>query len=197
MTNKLFNIEDEVKRVLMELEGLKVREGLLETPARVSKAYSTWFSGYGKDPSEILKVFKDGAEDYDEMVLVTDIPVYSHCEHHLAPIFGVAHIAYIPNGAIVGLSKLPRLVDVFARRLQVQERLTSQIANCLNEQLSPKGVGVVLQCRHMCMESRGISLPGIVTTTSALKGSLKNEPDCRAEFLNLVQQSRRNANGVI
>mgnify|MGYP003111507461 CR=1 FL=1 len=173
------------------------REGVQETPERVAKAYEHWFKGYDQDPKEVLKVFEDGADGYDEMVLETDIPVYSHCEHHMAAIFGVAHIAYVPDGRIVGLSKIPRLVDVFARRLQVQERLTTQIADCLNEQLLPKGVGVVLQCRHMCMESRGICTPGVVTTTSALRGCMKNEPEARAEFLDLVNQSRRNNNSIV
>lgn len=162
------------------------REGLLETPARVAKAYEHWFSGYKSDPKDVLKVFKDGAEGYDEMVLETDIPVYSTCEHHMAPFFGVAHIAYIPSGAVVGLSKLVRLVDIFARRLQVQERLTAQIADCLNDELKPLGVGVLIQCRHMCIESRGVATPGVITTTSALRGVIKNEPETRAEFLSLI-----------
>lgn len=173
------------------------REGLAETPARVAKAWDTWFGGYDQDPAIVLKAFDDGAESYDEMVLETDIPVYSMCEHHMAPIFGVAHVAYIPNGRVVGLSKIPRVIDIFARRLQVQERLTTQIADCLNDNLEPKGVGVILQCRHMCMESRGISRPGIVTTTSALRGAIKEEDSCRAEFLALAQQARRQQNGVI
>lgn len=174
-----------------------IREGLEETPDRVIEAYKTWFGGYEKDPAVVLKAFDDGAESYDEMVLETDIPVYSTCEHHMAPIFGVAHVAYIPNGRVVGLSKIPRVIDIFARRLQVQERLTTQIADCLNDNLQPKGVGVILQCRHMCMESRGISRPGIVTTTSALRGAIKEEDSCRAEFLALAQQARRQQNGVI
>ena len=144
-----------------------------------SKEYS---SGYGKDPAEILKVFDDGAEKVDEMVLVKSIPVYSHCEHHLAPFFGVAHVGYIPNGKIVGLSKLSRLVDVFAKRLQVQERLTNQIADALEEHLQPLGVGVVIECRHMCMESRGIQRQGATTVTSAMRGALRNDVAARAEI---------------
>ena len=162
------------------------REGLKETPTRVAKAWAEWLSGYGQDPAEILKTFADGAEQVDEMVLVRDIPVYSHCEHHFAPIIGVAHVAYIPNGSIVGLSKLPRLVDCFARRLQVQERMTNQIADALWRHLKPNGVGVVIKARHMCMESRGIRQPGSLTITSALRGCFKEEADCRAEFMQLT-----------
>jgi GTP cyclohydrolase I len=163
------------------------RQGLAETPKRMAKAWAEWTAGYAQDPAEVLKTFDDGAEKVDEMVLVRDIPVYSHCEHHLAPIIGVAHVAYIPNGKIVGLSKLARLVEVYARRLQVQERLTNQIADALSDSLSPLGVGVILKCRHMCMESRGIRTPGALTITSALRGCMKDEPDCRAEFLDLCR----------
>jgi len=163
------------------------REGLLETPARVVKAWRHWCSGYGKDPAKLLKVFGDGAERHDQMVTVRDIPIYSHCEHHLAPIFGTVTISYIPNGKIVGLSKLSRLADMFARRLQVQERLTDQIADALFENLEPKGVGVVIKARHMCMESRGICQQGHHTVTTALRGAMRDEPDTRAEFLRLAQ----------
>ena len=162
------------------------REGLLETPLRFSKAWAHWTKGYKDDPAEILKVFEDGAANYDEMVLVRGIPVYSKCEHHLADIFGVAHVAYIPHGRIVGLSKLNRLVDCFARRLQVQERLTTQIADSLVEHLQPVGVGVVVEARHMCMESRGVCQQGHRTITSALRGALKDEADTRAEFMRLI-----------
>ena len=183
--------EDVVRKLLQATGDDPSREGLQETPTRVAKAYQTWFSGYGQNPAEILKVFEDGAEGVDEMVVQTDIPVYSQCEHHMAPIFGVAHVAYIPNGNVVGLSKIKRLVDVFARRLQVQERLTNQIADSINEHLKPLGVGVILECRHMCMESRGINARGIVTTTSALRGTMKEEYACRGEFLNLVRATKK------
>ena len=189
--------DDAVVRMIQHIGDNPNREGLLETPKRVVKAWDAWFSGYKQDPKEVLKVFKDGAEGYDEMVLETDIPVYSTCEHHMASIFGVAHVAYIPDGAVVGLSKLVRVVDGFARRLQVQERLTAQIADCLEKELKPLGVGVVLQCRHMCMESRGVSKPGVVTTTSALRGAIKEEDSARAEFMSLVQSSRRSNNGIL
>lgn len=158
------------------------RDGLAETPQRAAKAWMEWTAGYAQDPADILKSFEGG--DYDEMVVVRDIPVYSTCEHHLAAIFGTATIAYVPCGRVVGLSKLARLVDVFARRLQVQERMTVQIADALHHcvPLSPLGVGVMLRCRHLCMESRGIRAPGTHTVTTALRGRLKDgEP--RAEFL--------------
>jgi GTP cyclohydrolase I len=167
--------------------GVPMREGLEETPARAAKAWAFWTKGYKEDPAEILKVFKDGGERYDQMVCVADIPVYSHCEHHLAPIFGTATVAYIPNGHIVGLSKLNRLVDCFARRLQVQERMTQQIADALQEHLKPRGVGVVIKARHMCMESRGVSQQGTTTITTALHGAIRTEADARAEFLRMAQ----------
>lgn len=157
------------------------REGIQETPARFAKAWAHWTSGYEQDPSALLKSFEEG--NYDEMVVVKDIPLYSKCEHHLADIFGTATVAYIPSGRVVGLSKLSRLVNVFARRLQVQERMTVQIADALADSpLSPKGVGVMLKCRHMCMESRGICQQGHHTITTALRGVLK-EGEPRAEFL--------------
>lgn len=161
------------------------REGLAETPDRVAKAWEFWTSGYDQDPADVLKVFEDGADGYDEMVAVVDIPVYSKCEHHLADIFGRATVAYIPNGKIVGLSKLSRLVDIFARRLQVQERLTVQIADALEEHLEPVGVGVKVEARHMCMESRGLCQQGHHTVTTALRGAMKDEPQARMEFLAL------------
>jgi GTP cyclohydrolase I len=162
------------------------REGLNDTPARVVKAWKHWCSGYNVDIPALLKVFEDGAENYDEMVLVKDIPIYSKCEHHLADIFGTATIAYIPNGKVVGLSKLSRVADAFARRLQVQERLTTQIADALNDNLHPTGVGVIIKARHMCMESRGICQQGHHTVTSALRGVFKTDPTARAEFLRLA-----------
>ena len=162
------------------------REGLQETPARVAKAWEFWTRGYGMNAAEILKVFEDGAESYDEMVIVKDIPIYSKCEHHLADIFGTATIAYIPDGKVVGLSKLSRLADMFARRLQVQERMTVQIADALHEHLKPKGVGVIMRARHMCMESRGLCQQGHHTITSALRGVMKTDPQARAEFLRLA-----------
>lgn len=177
-------------RLVYALEGLsreeELREGLQETPARVTKAWEHWTSGYAVDIPAIFKTFEDGGEGYDEMVVVRDIPLYSKCEHHLADIFGTASVAYIPNGRVVGLSKLSRLVDAFARRLQVQERLTAQIADAMQEHLQPLGCGVIVRARHMCMESRGICQQGHHTITSALRGALKTQPDARAEFMKLA-----------
>lgn len=160
------------------------RSGLTETPTRVAKAWIEWTSGYDQTPADVLKAFEDGAERYDEMVVVKDIPFYSTCEHHLAPFFGTARIGYIPDGKVVGLSKLPRLLDVFARRLQVQERITTEVADALMEHLRPKGCGVVLTARHLCMESRGACKQGAETVTSALRGVFQ-QGTVRAEFLSL------------
>lgn len=157
------------------------REGIAETPERVAKAWAKWTEGYDEDPSEFMKSFEEA--QYDEMVIVKNIPIYSKCEHHLADIFGTATIAYIPDGRVLGLSKLSRVANVFARRLQVQERLTVQIADALmDSELKPKGVGVALSCRHMCMESRGICQQGHHTVTRALRGVIK-EGEPRAEFI--------------
>lgn len=180
-------IEDHIVRLLQFVGDDPSRGGLLETPHRVAKAWQHWCSGYGKDPAKVLKVFEDGAEGCDEMVVVRDIPFYSKCEHHLADIFGTATIAYVPDGKIVGLSKLNRVLDLYARRLQVQERLTAQVADALMEHLAPKGAGVVIKARHMCMESRGVCQQGHHTVTSALRGVFKDQPETRAEFLALTR----------
>ena len=168
----------------------ELREGLIETPARVAKAYATWFGGYGVDIGGLFKTFEDGAEGTDEMVIVRDIPVYSHCEHHMAPIIGRAVVGYVPNGRIVGLSKLSRVVDAFSRRLQVQERLTNQIADAIQEHLDPKAVCVYIDAKHMCMESRGVKqVCGSSTITKAFRGATANRGDgtigavWRREFL--------------
>lgn len=174
---------DAFVRLLQFVEEDVGRGGLLETPARAAKAWRFLTSGYGKNPEDVLKVFEDGAGQYDQMVVVRDIPVYSQCEHHLLPFFGTANVAYIPDGKIVGLSKINRLVDIFARRLQVQERLTTQIADAMETHLKPKGVGVVLKCRHMCIESRGVQHSGTATVTSALRGALREDGSARAEFM--------------
>lgn len=188
--SEIGSADDIITRMLQFIGEDPAREGLRETPARVIKAWrEEWFSGYGKKPEEVLKAFADGSEDYDEMILVKDIPVYTHCEHHLAPFFGVAHIGYVPRRKIVGLSKLSRLVDIFARRLQVQERLTTQIAGALQEHLQPAGVGVVIQCRHLCMESRGIQRQGALTTTSKMLGVMMSKPEARAELFSLINRS--------
>ncbi len=160
------------------------REGILKTPTRAAKAMQFLTHGYDLNPAEILKsaMFKD---DYSQMVIVKDIEIYSLCEHHLLPFFGKAHIAYIPNGHIVGLSKIPRVADAFARRLQVQERLTTEILNCIQETLNPLGVAVVIECKHLCMSMRGIQKQNSVTTTSAFTGAFENEKT-RAEFIHLI-----------
>jgi GTP cyclohydrolase I len=175
-------IEDHIRRLIQYAGDDPTREGLSETPARVAKAWLHWCGGYDTDPATLLKTFEDGAEDVNEMVLVRNIPFFSHCEHHMAPFFGTATIGYIPNGKIVGLSKLNRLVDVFARRLQVQERLTTQIADALVEHLTPLGVGVIVKARHMCVESRGVAHSGSETITSALRGVMF-DGNQRQEFL--------------
>lgn len=178
--------EEAVKHLLAFVGEDVCRGGLVETPARVAKAWASWCSGYGQDPAEVLKVFEDGADGYDEMIVVKDIPFYSKCEHHLADIFGTATIGYVPNGKIVGLSKLNRLLDVFARRLQVQERCTIQVVEAMMEHLRPRGAGVVIKARHMCMESRGVRQQGHVTVSCALRGVFKDQAATRAEFLALA-----------
>ena len=160
------------------------REGLLKTPERVAKAMLYLTHGYELNAEEILNSAKF-KEDYSQMVVVKDIEVYSMCEHHMLPFFGKAHVAYIPNGHVVGLSKIPRVVDVFARRLQVQERLTNEIRDCIQQTLNPIGVGVVIECRHLCMSMRGVQKQNSVTTTSAFTGEFLKEKT-RTEFLNLI-----------
>ena len=161
------------------------REGLLKTPERVAKSLQFLTHGYGLDPEEILRSAMF-AESYSEMVLVRDVEVYSLCEHHMLPFFGKAHVAYIPNGHIVGLSKIPRVVDVFARRLQVQERLTLQIRDAVDRVLRPEGVAVVIEAQHLCMMMRGAEKQNSMTTTSAMSGVFLDQPDTRAEFMRLA-----------
>lgn len=177
-------IADHYQDILTQLGENPQREGLLKTPERVAKSLTYLTHGYDLNPTEILKsaMFK---EEYSQMVVVKDIEVYSMCEHHMLPFFGKAHIAYIPNGNIVGLSKIPRVVDAFARRLQVQERLTNEIRDCIQETLNPIGVGVVIECRHLCMSMRGIQKQNSVTTTSAFTGAFLHEKT-RSEFLQLI-----------
>lgn len=181
--------EQDWRRLLVSLGEDPDRAGLVETPSRLVTAWKHWTSGYTQDPAELLKVFEDGAEEYNELIVIRGIPVYSHCEHHLAPFFGKATIGYVPNGKIVGLSKLTRLVNCFSQRLQVQERLTIQIANALMTHLEPKAAGVVIRCRHMCMESRGISTQGEETVTSAMLGELQPNLALRTEFLALAREA--------
>lgn len=177
-----------IKQLLVQIGENPNREGLLKTPERVARAWEYLTNGYGKDVDEIMNkaVFK---EKYDEMVIVKNIDFYSMCEHHLLPFFGKVHVAYIPDGKIIGLSKIPRLVEIFARRLQVQERLTQQIADTLNQYLQPDGVGVVIEAMHMCMMMRGVEKQNSIATTSAMHGSFKKDQRTREEFLNLINSS--------
>ena len=185
-----YQITEKIKKqyhgIISDLGEDNSREGLLKTPERAAKAMQFLTQGYKQNAEEILKsaMFK---ETYDEMVIVKDIEVYSLCEHHILPFYGKAHIAYIPDGYIVGLSKLPRIVDVFSRRLQVQERLTEQILECINNTLKPRGVAVVIEASHMCMMMRGVQKQNSVTTTSGFKGAFKNI-ETRTEFLKLISE---------
>ena len=165
------------------------REGLIETPKRVVRAYEQFFAGYEMDPKQVLsKVFEE-VEGYDEMVIVKDIRVESHCEHHIVPILGKAHVGYLPNKRIVGISKLARVVDIFGKRLQTQEVMTAQIANVINEVLEPRGVAVVMNAKHQCMTTRGVHKPESSTITSTMLGAFRENPDTRAEFMNLITTS--------
>lgn len=179
------DIADFYRDIIGKLGEDPQREGLLKTPERVAKALQFLTSGYQQDAAKILRgaMFK---EEYSEMVIVKDIELYSMCEHHILPFFGKAHVAYIPNGHIVGLSKIPRVVDVFARRLQVQERLTHQVLDAIQETLNPLGVAVVIEARHMCMMMRGVQKQNSATTTSAFTGVFKDDEKTRNEFLKLV-----------
>jgi len=183
--NNDIQFEDAVKAMMRHVGEDPQREGLLDTPKRVKKAYEFIFGGYKQDAKEILESALFTSSN-DEMVLIKDIEFYSTCEHHLLPIIGRAHVAYIPNGKVVGLSKIPRVVDVFARRMQIQEQLTEQIADAIMETIDPKGVAVVLQARHMCMEMRGVEKINSTTTSSALRGLFKKDEKTRAEFFSLI-----------
>lgn len=164
------------------------REGLLDTPSRVARAYEEFFAGYAKDPVEILSTTFSEVEGYDEMVVLTDIRFESHCEHHMAPIIGKAHVAYLPDHRVVGISKLARLVDIFAKRLQIQEKMTVQIADTLQQVLLPKGVAVVIEASHGCMTTRGIHKPGTSLVTSRMLGAFRDDPSTRREFMSIISQ---------
>lgn len=167
------------------------RSGLVDTPKRVVKAMAEHFAGYRADPRSFLEKTFDDVEGYDELVLVSDIDLHSHCEHHMVPFVGKAHVAYIPSGRVVGLSKLARVVDAYSRRLQVQERLTVQIADLIQDELKPQGVAVILQCRHFCMCYRGIKKSGALTTTSKLHGIFLTNPASRLELFTLIGMDHR------
>jgi len=181
---KIESLSSHYKSVITDLGEDVTREGLEKTPERVAKAMQYLTHGYDLNPAEIIKSAMF-TEDHSQMVIVKDIEVYSMCEHHMLPFFGKAHVAYIPNGKIVGLSKIPRVVDAFARRLQVQERLTDQIKDCLNETLNPLGVAVVIEAQHMCMQMRGIQKQNSLTTTSAFTGAFEKD-STRKEFISLI-----------
>jgi GTP cyclohydrolase I len=166
------------------------REGLLDTPARVARAYEDWFSGYKEDPVSFLKRTFEEVEGYDEMIVLRNIEFESHCEHHMAPIIGVAHVGYLPNNKVVGISKLARVVDAFARRFQVQEKMTAQIANCIQDVLNPKGVGVVIEASHQCMTTRGVHKSNVTMVTSQMLGLFRKDARTRAEFLRMIDSKR-------
>ncbi len=180
-------IADLVESLLVELGEDTERQGLKATPDRVARALRELTDGYGVRPEEVIAgaIFD---QDYDEMVVVKDINFYSLCEHHMLPFFGQVHVGYLPKGKVVGLSKIPRLVEVFSHRLQIQEQLTKQIAEALNESLAPRGVGVVIEARHLCMEMRGVETPGGRMMTSCMLGTFRRDPRTRAEFLDLVRR---------
>lgn len=182
-------IADAAMEILIGLGEDPEREGLLKTPQRVGKAYAELMDGYAKDAEKLI----NGAlfsVDYDQMVVVNDIEFYSMCEHHMLPFFGHAHVAYLPHGKVIGLSKIPRIVDMFAHRLQVQERMTQQIAELINDQIHPQGVAVVVEAQHMCMTMRGVKKQEATMTTSAMLGAFKNQLDTRLEFLNRISNNR-------
>jgi GTP cyclohydrolase I len=182
-------IETSVEAILKELGEDPTRDGLIKTPLRVAKAMRFFAKGYAQDPAEILT----GAlfdVNYDEMVMVKDIDFYSLCEHHMVPFFGRVHVAYIPNGKVVGLSKIPRTVEIFARRLQVQERLTMDIAQTLEAVLKPKGVGVVVEAKHLCMMMRGVEKQNSFAITSSLRGTFESDPKTRSEFIELIRHRK-------
>ena len=184
MTDK---IEVITKQLLEEIGEDPNREGLIKTPGRVSKAWSFFSKGYKQDLNRIINdaIFEEDAKD---MVIVRDIEFFSLCEHHLIPFFGKAHVGYIPNGKVIGLSKIPRIIDMFSRRLQVQERLTHQIADAINSVLNPKGVSVVMEGRHMCMQMRGVEKQNSFTSTSAMSGQFKKSAETRSEFLSIINR---------
>jgi GTP cyclohydrolase I len=166
------------------------REGLIDTPSRVVRAYEEFFAGYDTDPVELLARSFEETDGYDEMVVLRDIRLESHCEHHVVPIIGRAHIAYLPSGRVVGISKLARVLEVYAKRLQIQEKLTAQVANCINDVLKPKGVAVVIEAAHQCMTTRGIHKPGVSMVTSRMLGAFRDDPSTRREFLAMIAGPR-------
>ena len=188
--DKMRNIESLTKSLLKELGEDPKREGLIKTPLRVAKAWEYLSQGYNQNVEKLINnaIF---SENYDQMVVVKDVEFYSMCEHHLLPFFGHAHIAYIPNGKIIGLSKIPRLVDMFARRLQVQERMTQEIANSLNDALNPSGVAIIIEAQHMCMQMRGVEKKKSYMSTSSMVGIFRSDNKTRKEFLDLIKLDKK------
>jgi len=189
--------EDAVRTLLRWAGDDPSREGLLDTPARVVRSYEEFFSGYGVDPEELLKRTFEETDGYDEMVLLKDIRFESHCEHHMAPIIGKAHIAYLPRTRVIGISKLARLVELYAKRLTIQEKMTSQVANALNDILQPEGVAVVIEASHQCMTTRGVHKPGVTMVTSRMLGAFRENPSTRREFLSMVGTPTTSEGGMV
>jgi GTP cyclohydrolase I len=183
--------EDAVRVLLRWAGDDPSREGLLDTPKRVAKAYGDWFSGYALDPEEYLQRTFEEVEGYDEMVVLRDIEFESHCEHHMAPIIGRAHVGYLPSGRVVGISKLARVVEAYARRFQVQEKMTAQVARCIERALKPRGVAVVIEAAHECMTTRGIHKRGVSMVTSKMLGDFRDDARTRAEFLRFIESGRK------
>ncbi len=182
--------EDAIRTLLLWAGDDPNREGLLDTPKRVAKAYREWFCGYEEDPAELLARSFEEVEGYDEMVVLRDIRVESMCEHHMCPIIGKAHVGYLPNGRVVGISKLARVVEAFGKRLQIQEKLTAQVANVINEVLQPKGVAVVFEAVHQCMTTRGVHKTGVSMVTSRMLGAFRDDASTRREFMAMIQGTR-------
>ncbi|MEE4161899.1 MAG: GTP cyclohydrolase I FolE [Woeseiaceae bacterium] len=182
--------EEAIRTLLLWAGDDPSREGLVDTPARVVRAYEDWFSGYKQDPLQYLKRTFEEVEGYDEMIVLRDIEFESHCEHHMAPIIGHAHVGYLPDNKVVGISKLARVVEAYARRLQVQEKMTAQVANCIQDILQPKGVGVVIEASHQCMTTRGIHKTNVSMVTSTMLGDFRRDEKTRAEFLQMIDNSR-------
>ena len=182
--------EEAIRTLLLWAGDDPDREGLADTPARVARAYEDWFSGYREDPLRFMERTFQEVEGYDEMIVLRDIEFESHCEHHMAPIIGHAHVGYLPHKKIVGISKLARVVEAYARRLQVQEKLTAQIANCVGSVLQPKGVGVIVEATHQCMTTRGVHKTNVSMVTSTMLGDFRDDEKTRAEFLQMIDNSR-------
>jgi GTP cyclohydrolase I len=182
--------EEAVRTLLLWAGDDPRREGLIDTPKRVAAAYEDWFSGYKDDPVRYLRRTFEEVEGYDEMIVLRDIEFESHCEHHMAPIIGKAHVGYLPRNKVVGISKLARVVEAFARRFQVQEKMTAQIANCIEDVLKPKGVGVVIEAKHQCMTTRGVHKTDVSMVTSQMVGTFRKDARTRAEFLRMIDGNR-------